>query len=525
LAAASTGARFGGQTVWQKRNDRQFQRLERAFLNARIMVAFVKGPDMSTVDSHSTAKPGSSMDGIAVGRVVLVAASAAMGGFLFGFDTAVINGAVDAIRVWSGADSWLLGFAVAGALLGSAAGAWFAGPLADRYGRIVVMEIAAAIFFASSIGTGLAWDILALSTFRFFGGTAIGAASVIAPAYIAEVSPAPYRGRLGSLQQLAIVTGIFVALLGDYALAKAAGGAEKPLWFGMQAWRWMFIAAAIPSAIYASLAGMIPESPRYLVIKKRFGEAAAVLHRFVGNRPPVEDKIVEIEKSVGDERARSLRDLAGPAFGLLPVVWTGILLSVFQQFVGINVIFYYSATLWHAVGFTPDDSLAITVITSITNIVVTLVAIALVDRLGRKPLLIMGSLGMALTLGVMAWVFGTAPTAMVAGHAQPQLGAAAGLIAVMAANLYVVFFGVSWGPVTWVLLGEMFNNRIRAYALAVAAAAQWVANYIVSQTFPTLAGISLGLAYGIYTLMAMLSFVFVLAKIRETRGLELEEMN
>jgi MFS transporter, SP family, sugar:H+ symporter len=212
--------------------------------------------------------------------------------------------------------SWLLGFAVAGALLGSAVGAWFAGPLADRYGRIAVMEIAAAIFLVSSIGTGLAWNIEALSLFRFFGGTAIGAASVIAPAYIAEVSPASYRGRFGSLQQLAIVTGIFVALQSDYALARAAGGAEKPLWFGMQAWRWMFVAAAVPSAIYAVLAGMIPESPRYLVLKKRFSEAADVLRRFVGNRPPVEEKIVEIEKCIGGERARSLRDLAGPAFGL-----------------------------------------------------------------------------------------------------------------------------------------------------------------------------------------------------------------
>jgi sugar porter (SP) family MFS transporter len=479
---------------------------------------------MPTIDSNSPAGRGLSTDGIAIGKVILVAASAATGGFLFGFDTAVVNGAVDAIKVWSGAASWLLGFSVAGALLGSAVGAWVAGPLADRYGRIVVMEIAAAIFFVSSIGTGLAGNILILSLLRIFGGTAIGAASVIAPAYIAEVSPASYRGRLGSLQQLAIVTGIFVALLCDYALAKAAGGAEKPLWFGLEAWRWMFIAAAVPSAAYALLAAMIPESPRYLVLKRRLGDAADVLVRFVGNRPPVKEKISEIEKSIGDEKTRSLRDLAGPSFGLLPIVWTGILLSVFQQFVGINVIFYYSATLWHAVGFTQDDSLAITVITSVTNIVVTLVAIALVDRVGRKPLLIIGSLGVALTLGTMAGVFGTAPTVMVAGNAQPQLGPTAGLVATIAANLYVVFFGVSWGPVTWVLLGEMFNNRIRAYALAVAAAAQWIANYIVSQTFPTLASVSLGLAYGIYTVMAMLSFVFVIAKITETRGLELEEM-
>src|ERR1700749_4173427 len=184
---------------------------------------------MSTIDSPRRAAPETRTDRIAIGKVARVAASAAMGGFLFGFDTAVINGAVDAIKAWSGAVSWLLGFAVAGALLGSALGAWFAGPLADRYGRIAVMKIAAAIFFASSVGTGLAWDIAALSLFRFLGGTAIGAASVIAPAYIAEGSPAAYRGRLGSLQQLAIVTGIFVALLGDYALATAAGGARKAL--------------------------------------------------------------------------------------------------------------------------------------------------------------------------------------------------------------------------------------------------------------------------------------------------------
>ena len=339
------------------------------------------------------------LDGIPIGKIALVAASAAMGGFLFGFDTAVINGAVDAIKDWSGAASWLLGFAVAGALLGSAIGAWFAGPLADRYGRIAVMKIAAAIFFASSIGTGLAWDIVALSVFRFLGGTAIGAASVIAPAYIAEVSPASYRGRLGSLQQLAIVTGIFVALLCDYALATAGRRSRK--------------AVVVRTAGLALDVHCRGHSVRHLCLPRRHDPGIAALsgpqeairrsgrrtRRFVGNWPPVEEKIVEIEKSVGDERTRSLRDLAGPAFGLLPVVWTGILLSVFQQFVGINVIFYYSATLWHAVGFTQDDALAITVITSVTNIVVTLVAIALIDRLGRKPLLIIGSLGMALTLG------------------------------------------------------------------------------------------------------------------------------
>jgi len=197
---------------------------------------------------------------------------------------------------------------------------------------------------------------------------------------------------------------------------------------------------------------------------------------------------------------------------------------VFQQFVGINVIFYYSSVLWQAVGFTEANSLAITVITSVTNILTTLVAIVLVDRIGRKPLLLVGSLGMAAALGTMAYVFGTAPTQAASGAAAPVLSDASGMVAIVAANLYVVFFGMSWGPVVWVLLGEMFNNRIRAYALAVAAAAQWIANFAVSQTFPALASAGLGLAYGIYATMALLSFVFVARWVQETRGRELEDM-
>ncbi|OWJ61354.1 sugar porter family MFS transporter [Inquilinus limosus] len=481
---------------------------------------------MSTADrSPERGAPASSGDGgSVVGKTFLIALSAAMGGFLFGYDTSVINGAVAAIREWSGAGDVLLGFSVASALLGSAVGAWFAGPVADRYGRIAVMQLAAVIFLIGSVGSGLAWDIWALTVLRFVGGVAVGAASVIAPAYIAEVSPAHIRGRLGSLQQLAIVIGIFVALLCDYTLAAAAGGAGNTLWLGLEAWRWMFISMAVPSVIYGVLAGIIPESPRYLVSKKRIAEAVEVLRRFVGNRPPPRIKIAEIESSIDQEKRQSLADLAGSSLGLLPIVWTGILLSVFQQFVGINVIFYYSSVLWQAVGFTEADSLIITVATSVTNILVTLVAIALIDKVGRKPLLLVGSAGMTLTLGTMAYIFGTAPTEMVNGAMTPVLGGTAGVIAVAAANLYVVFFGVSWGPVVWVLLGEMFSNRIRAYALAVAAAAQWVANFVVSETFPSLASAGLGLAYGIYAVMALLSLLFVARAVRETRGRELEEM-
>ena len=476
------------------------------------------GPSLDPV-AHAAGAPE---DTPPVGRIVLVAATAALGGFLFGFDTAVINGAVAAIREWSHVGDALLGFSVASALLGSAVGAWFAGPLANRYGRIPVMQVAAVLFFISGIGAGLPWDIWSLTFFRLVGGLAVGAASVIAPAYIAEVSPSQMRGRLGSLQQMAIVVGIFAALLTDYALAAAAGGASGKLWLGLEAWRWMFISEALPALIYGVFAGLIPESPRYLVAKQRIVEAAHVLRHFVSRKPPPEVKIAEIQQSMRMESVQSLRDLQGPWLGLLPIVWVGILLSVFQQFVGINVIFYYSSVLWQAVGFTEANSLAITVITSVTNIVTTVIAIVLVDRIGRKPLLLVGSLGMAAALGTMAYVFASAPTPAAGGA--PVLGDTAGMVAIVAANLYVVFFGMSWGPVVWVLLGEMLNNRIRAYALAVAAAAQWVANFLVSQTFPALASAGLGFAYGIYAAMALLSFVFVARWVKETRGRELEDM-
>ncbi len=455
-------------------------------------------------------------------RVIMIAAAAAMGGFLFGFDTAVINGAVGAVGKWSGAGPLLLGFSVASALIACAIGAWFAGPVAARFGRIRVMQVAAVVFFVSALGSGLAWDIWSLTALRFIGGFGVGAASVIAPAYIAEVSPANIRGRLGSLQQLAIVVGIFVSLLSNYALAEAAGGAGKVLWFGLEAWRWMFMAECLPAVIYGVLACRIPESPRYLVGRGREAEAERILEHYVGGTPT--EKIKEIRSSLDFEATQSISVVRGPRLGLAPILWVGIALSLFQQLVGINVIFYYSTMLWEAVGFDESDALLTGVITSVVNIATTIVAISLVDRIGRKPLLVIGSIGMTVTLGTMAWIFGSAPTETIGGSVQPVLSDTAGIVAVLAANLYVVFFGVSWGPVVWVLLGEMFNNRIRAYAISIAAAAQWAANFAVSITFPPLADAGLGLAYGLYTAMAVLSLFFVWKFVRETKGRELESM-
>jgi sugar porter (SP) family MFS transporter len=450
---------------------------------------------------------------------VRIASVAALGGLLFGYDSAVINGAVSAIQHEFNIDNATLGLAVASALLGAAAGAMSAGRLADKIGRLSVMKIAALLFLISAIATGLANSVWLVVVFRIVGGIGVGVASVIAPAYIAETSPPRIRGRLGSLQQLAIVSGIFLSLAIDYVLAQLAGGSREELWLGMAAWRWMFFVMAVPAIVYGALAYTIPESPRYLVATYRIPEARRVLSMLLGDKNS-EITITRIQESLTAEKPPSWRDLRKPTGGLYGIVWVGVGLSVFQQFVGINVIFYYSNVLWEAVGFDESQSFVITVITSITNIVTTLIAIALIDKIGRKPLLLIGSTGMAITLGTMAIIFGTATQV----DGQPQLSGATGPIALVAANLFVVAFGMSWGPVVWVLLGEMFPNRIRAAALGLAAAAQWAANWLITVTFPELRG-ALGAAYGFYAVCAILSFLFVWRWVEETKGMHLEDMH
>jgi len=281
----------------------------------------------------------------------------------------------------------------------------------------------------------------------------------------------------------------------------------------------MFWSAIPAAALYGIWALLIPESPRHLVATGRANEARAVLEKIVG--AAAQAKVQEIQRTVQQETPPSVGALRH-RWGLLPIVWLGIGLSIFQQFVGINVIFYYGSTLWRAVGFSEAQALWVTVITGGTNIVTTLVALGCVDRFGRKPLLLVGSVGMAATLGALALIFGGAA---LDAAGRPVLAERAGMAALVAANLYVFCFGFSWGPVVWVMLGEMFNNRIRATALAVAAAVQWIANFVVSTTFPPLvASLGLEVAYGAYTAAAALSFLFVFFLIQETKGRELEEV-
>jgi SP family sugar:H+ symporter-like MFS transporter len=452
-------------------------------------------------------------------RVIWLAVAGAVGGFLFGFDSSVVNGAVDAIQAEFDLSAALTGIAIASALLGCAAGAELAGRLADRFGRIPVMVIGAILFLVSSIGSGFAFAVWDLILWRLVGGLGIGIASVVAPAYIAEISPRRARGRLASLQQLAIVFGIFAALLSDAIFANTAGGAGEPFWFGLEAWRWMFLACAAPAIVYGVIALFLPESPRFLMKVGKEDDARRVLSRIQPTN--VDRSLGEIRTSMQEDAAakQTKGALRGPVLGLKGIVWIGILLSVFQQFVGINVIFYYSTTLWKAVGFDESDSLTISVITSITNIVVTFIAIALVDRVGRRPLLLIGSAGMTLSLGTMALAFANS----VEVNGEVSLPGGWAPIALVAANLFVVFFGASWGPLVWVLLGEIFPNRIRGRALGLAAAAQWLANFAVTVTFPVLGDFSLLFTYGMYATFAALSFVFVFWKVPETNGMSLEE--
>ena len=467
-----------------------------------------------TIDNDSSGNREQS-----ISFLILISGAAAIGGFLFGFDTAVINGAVTAIQKSFNSSSFVICLSVSSALVGSAIGAFWGGQLADRFGRTKIMFVSAVLFTLSAIGSGIAFGTWDFIFWRLLGGVGVGAASVITPAYIAEISPAHLRGRLGSLQQLGIVTGIFVALLSDYFIAVSAGSAGNPWLFNIVAWRWMFW-TEIPAAVLYGIGSMvIPESPRHLIAKGKEEEAAKVLEK-VETRNIIE-MIEEIRRTVNTERKPKLSDLLSRSGGLLPIVWIGMGLSVLQQFIGINVIFYYSSTLWQAVGFSEQNSLIVTVITSVTNIVTTLIAIAFVDKFGRKPLLLIGSIGMTVTLGTMAVVFANAP--IIDGN--PELTGSAGIIALIAANVYVFCFGFSWGPVVWVMLGEMFNNKIRGAALSVATMIQWVANFIVSTTFPPLLNtFGLGVAYGIYSIMAAISFFFVFLLVKETKGKTLEEM-
>jgi SP family sugar:H+ symporter-like MFS transporter len=456
-----------------------------------------------------------------MGFVILISIVATIGGFLFGFDSGVINGTVDGLQIAFDSDSVGTGFNVASMLLGCAAGAFFAGTLADKLGRRTLLIISAVLFAVSAWGSGISMSSGEFVIYRVLGGLAVGAASVLAPAYISEVAPARFRGALASLQQIAIISGLFIAFLSNYLIAHFAGGSTEILAAGHEAWRWMFWIELIPALTFFFALLFIPESPRFLVASRKPDKALAVLKKLMGDG--AQAKLDEIDASlVSDHHRPRLRDIIDSRHGLRPIVWLGIGLASFQQLVGINVVFYYGAVLWQSVGFTESDALLINVGSGAVSIAACIVTVLVIDKIGRKPLLLGGSIGMAVSLSVMAAVF---LNSLVGSDGNLALSDSTGIVALVAANLYVIFFNMSWGPVMWVMLGEMFPNQLRGSGLAVSGLAQWSANFLITMTFPILlVSIGLGGAYGMYALFAFISIFFVYLFVHETRGKELEEM-
>ena len=470
------------------------------------------------MSASQSALPSSSRQGINTAYLFSIALAGALCGFLFGFDSAVINGAVAGLKASFNSSTLATGFDVGSVLLGCALGALGGGWLADTIGRKRTMVVVGLVFAITSVLSGLAQSSITFSLARFLSGLAVGAASVVAPLYLAEISPPAMRGRFASLQQMGIVVGIFIAFMSDWMIDRAAGGVSAQAFGGLEAWRWMFIVEVIPSALLIIAAVIVPESPRYLVATGRDAQALTIMRKIDATQN--EGAIALIRSTVNAQTKPSLADLRGAAGGIRPIVWVGIGLAVLQQFVGINVIFYYGTSLWSAVGFTHQNAFEINLIGGLVNVIATVAAIALIDRVGRRPLLLWGSVGMALALAVVALMFGADGAG---GDGSVKLSHWHGVIALVAANLYVVAFAISWGPIVWVLLGEMFNNRIRASALAVAATTNWLANWLVTVSFPPmLTGLGPAVTYGVYCAFAVISIYFVLRAVQETKGRALE---
>ncbi len=451
---------------------------------------------------------------------------ATLGGLLFGYDTGVISGTVgslDAVFVIpkglnENAANAFKGFIVSSALIGCIIGGVFSGLVSKKFGRKKGLLIAAILFLISAVGSAIPELFIksigevdhTFSTifivYRIIGGIGVGLASMLSPLYIAEIAPAKNRGRLVSYNQLAIVAGFMVVYFVNYFISKAGGSDE---WLNEVGWRWMFASEIIPAGLFLGFLFFVPDTPRSLMLQSKPEEAMLVLKKVNGDLEA--DKIFsDISASIDNKSSANLF-----SFGTL-VIFIGVMLSVFQQFVGINVVLYYAPEIFKKINPNTDGALLLTIIVGIVNFLFTIVAIKTVDKYGRKPLMIIGALGMAIAMFSLGFVFFAQST---------------GYLALMCMILYVASFALSWGPITWVLLSEIFPNRIRGRALAIAVAAQWLSNYFVSLTFPMMDDNSYltehfnhGFAYWIYGLMSILAMFFVLKFIPETKGKTLEEM-
>ncbi len=438
---------------------------------------------------------------------------ATLGGLLFGYDTAVISGAIGSVQTYFELDAIAKGWAASSALVGCILGASMAGSVSNRFGRKIGLIIGAILFFVSAIGTALPESFTIFIAFRIIGGVGVGIASMLSPMYIAEIAPPKIRGRLVSFNQLAIVFGILLVYFVNYYIALQ--DTTQGVWLIQKAWRWMFASEAIPALIFFALLFLVPESPRWLVMQGKTQQAQAVLERIVG-RIEADREMTEIHKSLdsASKNKASLSDLTQKS--ILTVALIGVVLSILQQVTGINVIFYYAPEIFKKLGSDGDTALLETIIVGAVNMTFTVVAILTVDKWGRKPLLMVGSIGMAICLIALGFAFYT-----------ENMGVSS-LIFILG---YIACFAMSWGPVTWVLLSEIFPNRVRDLVMGIAVAAQWISNFLVSLTFPVMldnqyleSNFHGAFPFWLYGLMCVISIWFNWKFVPETKGKTLEEM-
>jgi SP family xylose:H+ symportor-like MFS transporter len=440
---------------------------------------------------------------------------ATIGGLLFGYDTAVISGAEKAIQNYLinplGLGAFAHGATVSSALIGCIIGGALSGILSRRLGRKRSLQLASVLFFLSALGSGfpeflffnageptmgLLWMF---NFYRILGGIGVGLASAVVPMYIGEIAPADIRGRLVSFNQFAIIFGMLVVYFVNWGIAKG----QPVEWINETGWRYMFLSEAIPAGLFGLLLFLVPETPRYLTMINKEAEAKRVLTKVIGQESKAAKIMEEIKASF-----TNVEKVGVFAYGKVVII-VGILLSVFQQFVGINVALYYAPRIFESMGAAKDASMMQTIVMGLVNVVFTVVAILTVDKWGRKPLLIVGSIGMA--IGMFA----------IAGLSYFEVIGISTLVFII---IYTASFMMSWGPICWVLISEIFPNKIRGQAVAIAVAAQWASNYLISSTYPPMMEFSGAMTYGFYGLMAVVSAIFVWKMVPETKGKSLEAL-
>lgn len=440
---------------------------------------------------------------------------ATLGGLLFGYDTAVVSGAEKSLEAYLinplGLSSLIHGATVSSALIGCIIGGAISGFFANRIGRRKTLMLASVLFFISALGSAFPEALfftkgeptlgllLAFNLYRILGGIGVGLASAVSPMYISEIAPMEIRGRLVAFNQFAIILGMLVVYFVNWWIAKG----ETIEWINDVGWRYMFASEAIPVTLFGVLLFFVPETPRYLALARDDEKALSVLIKINGHKEKAERILSEIKATIGKKVRAKLFSYGKK------VIIIGILLSVFQQFVGINVALYYAPRIFESMGAAKDASMMQTMIMGLVNVIFTVVAILTVDKWGRKPLLITGSIGMAIGMFAISFL------------ASQNIIGVATLVFII---LYTASFMMSWGPICWVLISEIFPNKIRGQAVAFSVAFQWIANYVISSTYPAMMEYSGALTYGFYGLMAVLSALFVWKMVPETKGKSLEEM-